>query len=164
MIRAYRASFADMGSVTELDWRTQEFALGPENIKQYFLTASRGAYLAKVSTKHVGFACVTFDQFVKDKPAGGIVHLNAIGTLQDFRRHHIATKIIERIDIEARNAENPFHRMQMLVPAYQADDMQDPWNIEHWLWKVGFKALKSITGACSNYGGCDYYLFERRIT
>ena len=130
MIRAYRASFADMGAVTELDWRTQEFAFGTENIKQYFMTATRGAYLAKLSTKHVGFAVATFDQFVEDKPAGGIVHLNGIGVHRDFRKHGIGRKLVERIDIEARNAEDPFNRMQMLVPNYQVDDMQDPWNIE----------------------------------
>jgi len=163
MIRAYSASFADMGAVTELDWRTQEFVLGSENIKQFFLTGTRGAFLAKLSTKHVGFACATFDQFVDDKPAGGIVHINAIGTHREFRRHGIATKIIERIDVVSRNADEPFHRMQMLVPVYQVDDMQDPWNIEQWLWKVGFKAIKSVPG-CPHYGGCDYYLFQRSIT
>jgi hypothetical protein len=149
-----------MGAVTELDWRTQEFAMGVDSIKDHFMGTNKRVYAAKVSTKHIGFAAVMFDQ--SDSSDGNAVLLRAIGTHPLFRRNHVARKIIERIDIEARNLDTPFELMRFAVPDYQIEDRTDPWNIEEWLWKMGFKALSSVTGP-HPYGEREWYIMERKI-
>ena len=156
MIRAYRASFADMGAVTELDWRTQEFPLGQGGIKEHFMGTTKAVFIAKVSTKHIGFVCLNFDPF------DAAVKIQAVGTHLDFRKHGVSRKIIERIDIEARNFDNPFSKMRLAVPNYQVEDRSDPWNIEEWLWKLGFKAVKTSHGP-HPYGDRDWYIMERTI-
>jgi N-acetylglutamate synthase-like GNAT family acetyltransferase len=165
MIRAYRASFADMGAVTELDWRTQEFAMGQERIKEHFMGSTKAVYTAKVSTKHIGFVALNFDQFDVNNPEAKphpVVKLRAVGTHPAFRKNGVARKIIERIDIECRNSDILFDKMRLAVPDYQIEDQTDPWNIEEWLWKMGFKAVKTSFGP-HPYGDRDWYIMERAI-
>jgi len=53
-------------------------------------------------------------------------------------------------------------KIQMLVPSYTVDDMNDPWNIAGWLLKTDFKAAGIIADGCRRYNrDYDYYVFEK---
>lgn len=149
MIQAFVAQIKDMGSVTSLNFQTQEFPLEVEEVKSYLFDSNKNAILAKISTKYIAFACVTIKE--------GVTTIDAIGTHPQFRRHGIATLLVNKAELIA----SKLNRLRILVPSYQVEDKSDPWNIEQWLWKAGFKAAGTQPG-CRRYNhDYDYYIFER---
>jgi GNAT superfamily N-acetyltransferase len=148
MIQVFVAQIKDMGSVTSLNFQTQEFPLDVEELRPYFFDSTKRAILAKISTKHIAFACVS----MKD----GITTIDAIGTHPQFRKHGVATLIVNKAELIVKG-----NRVRILVPDYQVDDRTDPWNIEQWLWKAGFKAVGSKPGCIRYNHDYDYYIFER---
>lgn len=153
MIRIDRALFKDMGHITASEVATQEFPLTVDEIKTYVMDKGKEAYLATVTGRAVGHALVTYD---KDK---GFVTVDSIGVNPKFRRAGVGSRLLAKICIEA-NAEE-FDRVRILVPSYAVEDKDDPWNVEHWLWRNSFKAIGSEPG-CFRYGReYDWYVFER---
>jgi GNAT superfamily N-acetyltransferase len=143
-----------MGHVTELDWRTQEFAHDTSEMKAYFLTADRCAYLAQVASRKIGFALVYFDKF------NDVVSLDTIGVHREFRKNGVGRKLVDRIGLEAHT--EGFRTIQMLVPTYLIEDKEDPWNIEQAVWKWNFKSVGEDKESCARYGRLwDQYIFER---
>jgi hypothetical protein len=155
MMQSFKVQFRDMAHVTNLNLHTQEFPFDAKQVKEYFMSHNCNPYLCKVGARHVGFALATFDKFTD------AVTLDLIGSRSAFRRVHVGTNLVERICVEGHT--EGFKLLRMLVPSYLVDDMQDPWNIEGWLWKLNFKATKTVPG-CYRYGkDYEYYHFERRI-
>jgi GNAT superfamily N-acetyltransferase len=151
MIHTFVAQFRDMGAVTSLNFQTMEFPLEVEEIKSYLLEDEvKSVLLAKVSTKHIAFACVSIDRLA------GVTVIDAIGTHPQFRKNGVATLLVNKADLLVKG-----NKTRILVPSYQIEDKEDPWNIEQWLWKAGFKANVTVPG-CHRYNrDYDYYVFER---
>ena len=154
MIKVSRAQIRDMPHIVRLDTQTQEFALDVDEAKSWFLASGKVPLLAILSNREVGFALTTFN---KDKD---VATIERIGTHPKFRRVGVGRKIVERVALEVVT-EN-IGKVQMIVPSYIVDDMQDPWNIEQWLWKLGFKAVGTLTGHFHRYNqDYDGYIFQR---
>jgi len=144
-----------MPHVVRLDTQTQEFALGVDEAKQWFTTVDEAPYIARISGREVGFALAMFDKVAHTR-----VIIKRIGVHPKFRRVGVGRKIVERIAIEA--ATENIDVVQMTVPSYIIDDTEDPWNIEQWIWKLGFKATKTITDHFHRYNrDYDGYIFQR---
>jgi GNAT superfamily N-acetyltransferase len=103
--------------------------------------------------REVGFALAEMNM-------SGSYIIDRVGVHPKFRRVGIGRKIIERITLEA--ATENINKVIAIVPSYIIDDNEDPWNIEQWLWKLGFKAGKVITDHFHRYNqDYDGYLFQR---
>jgi len=154
MIRVYKGMLRDMPHVTNLDVQTQEFALDAEEVKQWFIQIGKAVYLAQLGKREVGFALMTYD---KEK---GTAFIDRVGTHPSFRQAGVGRRLVERVVLEATTESAK--KVQMIVPNYAIDDKEDPWNIEQWLWKLGFKAVGVLTDHFHRYGrDYDGYVFER---
>ena len=154
MIEVRKAQIRDMPHVVRLDNQTQEFASDVDNAKQWFTKEGVAPYLARLGGREVGFAVAWFD-----KPKNMAV-IDRIGTHPKFRRVGVGRKIVERVVLEA-TTEN-IDEILMIVPSYIIDDKEDPWNIEQWLWKLGFKAMRVISDHFHRYNrNYDGYTFKR---
>jgi GNAT superfamily N-acetyltransferase len=143
-----------MPHVVRLDTQTQEFALDVDEAKSWFLTSGKVPLLATLSNREVGFALIMFNI---DK---SILTIERVGVHPKFRRVGIGRKIVERAALEAHTEGDG--KVQMIVPSYIVDDQQDPWNIEQWLWKVGFKATGVASEHFHRYNQYyDGYIFQR---
>jgi N-acetylglutamate synthase-like GNAT family acetyltransferase len=152
MIEVRKAQIRDMPHVVRLDNQTQEFALCVEEAKKWFTTTGEVAYVARLGNREVGFALAA------SKKSRTLI--DRVGVHPKFRQVGIGRKIIERITLEA--ATENIGKVNVIVPSYVIDDKEDPWNIEQWLWKVGFKATGVITGHFHRYNqDYDGYAFER---
>jgi len=155
MIRVEIAQARDMGHVTSLELHTQEYPKSIEEMKEYCLSVvgcEKQAYLAYISTKAVGHTLVTFSKKTQD------CIIESIGVHPSFRKSGVGKAIVDKITEDANKRD---YGVKIKVASYAVDDLQDPWCIEHWLWKLGFKAI-SVGGECFRYGkNYDYYIFER---
>ena len=143
-----------MGYVSGLEVSTQEFPLQLDEIKTYYLENTKFVLLATIGKKLVGYVLLSFDR------KEGAAYIDRIGVHQDYRRKGVATVLAVRADEFARKEK--IRKLRMLVPSYQIEDHEDPWNIEHWLWRVNFKAVGVSEEPCERYGQeYDYYIFER---
>lgn len=155
MIRVERCLYKDASYVTNSEVKTQEFPLTLDEITPYIQDKGKEAYLAKVGNRAVGHAIVIFE---KEET---VCRLVSIGVDTKFRRVGVARKIIKKIIVDA-DVEG-CSSVSILVPSYQIDDKEDPWNIEHWLWRMEFKAV-GTRGVCRRYcKDYDWYVFERKI-
>jgi GNAT superfamily N-acetyltransferase len=153
MIEVCEAQIRDMPHVVRLDTQTQEFALDVDEAKKWFTEDGRTPYIARLSGREVGFAMAQVNK-------SGTCIIARIGVHLKFRRVGIGRKIVERITLEA--ATENIGTVNMIVPSYIIDDMEDPWNIEQWLWKLGFKATGVITDHFRRYNrNYDGYAFQR---
>ena len=154
MIEVCTAPLRDMPHVIRLDTQTQEFALDVNKIRCWFMEAGKGPYIARLSGREIGFALAIFN---KDKDT---VFIDRVGAHPSFRRVGVGRKIVEHITLDATTGN--IDKIQMIVPSYIVDDMQDPWNIEQWLWKLGFKAGGTLTDHFHRYNrDYDGYIFQR---
>jgi ribosomal protein S18 acetylase RimI-like enzyme len=156
MIRVEETHIRDMGHLTSMEIRAQEFAKTSDDIKKYFMDpygTGMQAYLARIGGKVVGYALTDFD---KDAQTCWIT---SIGTHPNFRKAGVSRKIVDHV----ANAAAPSNLIvKMEVASYLIDDKEDPWNIEHWLWKLGFKATGTLENGFTRYGKkWDSYTFER---
>ncbi len=150
----HRGQIRDMPHVVRLDTQTQEFALDVDEAKAWFTTEDRTPYIAKLSGREVGFALAMLYES-KDT-----VLIDRVGTHPSFRRLGVGRRLVEHVVLEATTKN--IGKVQMIVPSYIIDDMQDPWNIEQWLWKIGFKAKESVTDHFHRYNrDYDGYIFQR---
>ena len=157
MIRVSNAMMRDIGLVTRMELYTQEYPLLVTAIKSYFTDDTKKVFLAEISNKAVGYLLMSFD---KDSP---VTFIDSIGVRQKFRTHGVGRKLVEHACVFSNNVAVGDVRMR--IPSYQVDDMGDSYNIDQWLWKVGFKAVGVEHGACFRYGvDYDYYIFERMPT
>jgi GNAT superfamily N-acetyltransferase len=157
MIRVETVQARNMGSVTSLELHTQEYPKSIEEMKEYCLSvvgSEKQAYLAYISTEAVGHALVVYDKKTQD------CMIESIGVHLSFRKAGVGRAIVDKITEDA-NKRN--YGIKIRVASYAVDDLQDPWCIEHWLWKLGFKAI-GVGGECFRYGKTyDYYIFERLV-
>ena len=153
MIEVREAQIRDMPHVVRLDNQTQEFALDVDEAKQWFTDKTRTPYIARLSGREVGFALI---RVIKSEAYS----IARIGVHPMFRRVGVGRKIVEHVVLEATT--NDVSKVVTVVPSYVVDDKEDPWNIEHWLWKVGFKATGSASGHFHRYNQYyDGYIFQR---
>ena len=153
MIEVSLAQIRDMPHVVRLDNQTQEFALDVDEAKKWFTDKTRTPYIARLGGREVGFALA---RAVKSEA----YTIARIGVHPMFRRVGVGRKIVERVVLEATT--NDVSKVVTVVPSYVIDDMQDPWNIEQWLWKLGFKATKVIPDHFHRYNqDYDGYIFQR---
>jgi ribosomal protein S18 acetylase RimI-like enzyme len=156
MITIQLCKFQDLGRVTNFEAATQEFPLNQEEMKKLFQDQNQDAYAAYVGKRMVGHTLVTFH-----KPQGFTL-ITSIGVHPHFRRVGVATKMVGKI--AAVSFSDGLSHLRIEVPSYLVEDKDDPWNIEHWLWRLQFKAIKTRTDACNYYGrDYDLYVFERRV-
>ena len=160
MIEVCKAQLRDMPHIVRLDVQTQEFALDVEGAKKWFISmetppyVARYPFLARLGGREVGFALSVFDKL------RGAMVIDRVGVHPKFRRVGIGRKIIERVVLESVTIESD--KVQMIVPSYIVDDTQDPWNIEQWLWKLGFKATVTVSDHYRRYNrDYDGYIFQR---
>lgn len=155
MIKVERAHVRDMGHVTSLELHTQEYPKSTEEMKSYCMPVAgsgKQAYLALITSKQVGHALVDFNKTLK------YCMIESIGVHPSFRKAGIGRKLVEKISIDAYVDGLP---VRIAVASYLVDDLEDPWNIEQWLWKLGFKAV-GVGDECFRYGKLyDFYIFER---
>lgn len=155
MIQVEKCFFKDLGKITGLEIKTQEFPFTIDEIKPYALEKSKDAYLAKAAQKVVGHALVSWDEFKR------VATIDSIGAHPDFRAAGVGTRIAKYVATQAYAQD--MHTLRMWVPSYAVEDSEDPWNIQHWLWKIGLKATGTKPG-CFRYGKeYDWYCFERNI-
>lgn len=155
MIRVELAQARDMGRVTSSELHTQEYPKSIEEMKEYCLAvigSEKQSYLAYIATKAVGHAFVSYSK--KD------CMIESIGVHTSFRKSGVGRAIVDKITEDA-NKRN--YGVKIMVASYAIDDLQDPWCIDHWLWKLGFKAV-GVGDVCFRYGkNYDYYIFERLV-
>jgi len=162
MIQTFKAQFRDMPYVTLLEAQTQEFSIGAEGVKAVFMGTTSAAYLAKVAKKHIGYAIVKFDQFEGEGKGAGTIWLNSIGTHREFLKLDVSRKLVDKVALEAHNHASYFPSMKIVLPSYVIEDKDDPWNVEEWLWKLGFKAVGTKPDAISRYNQLfEAYTFEK---
>lgn len=153
MIRIERALYKDLGHLTAGEIATQEFPMTLDEAKPYVMDKGRDAYVAKLSSRVVGHALVTIDESNKT------TLIDSIGVNPLFRKVGVGRKMMETISLAARAAGDS---LKIKVASYLVDDKEDPWNIEGWLWKMGFKAANVETDGCFRYGrNYDLYVFEK---
>ena len=153
MIEVCEAQIRDMPHIVRLDVQTQEFALDVDEVKKWFTEDGKSSYIARLSGREVGFALA---RAIKSEA----YTITRIGVHPKFRRVGIGRKIVERVVLEATT--NDVSKVVTVVPSYVIDDMQDPWNIEQWLWKLGFKATRVIPDHFHRYSQhYDGYIFQR---
>lgn len=153
MIRIERCMFKDLGHLAAGEVATQEYPLLTDEIKPYVMEKGKEGYLAKVSARVVGHALATFDK------SKSYAILDSIGVNPKFRGAGVGTKLVTHIMMSA-NVEG-FDKVHIYVPNYAIEDKDDPWNIEHWLWRNHFKAV-GVKPGCWRYGReYDWYIFER---
>lgn len=155
MIRVEKCLFKDMGHLTNMEIATQEFALTQDEVKPYVMDKGKDAWLAKVGTRVVGYVLATLDE--KDN----VVILDSIGVHPNFRKVGVGKRLVEHLSLQAHAAGHS--KVITFVADYLIEDKDDPWNIEHWLWRMGFKAAGVMHNECFRYGRyCDLYIFERQ--
>jgi GNAT superfamily N-acetyltransferase len=160
MIEVCKAMIRDMPHIVRLDTQTQEFALDVDEAKKWFTKEGKSPYLARLGGREVGFALAAFIGSNGFKGFQHTVLIDRIGVHPMFRRTGVGRKIIERITLEALTED--ISKVQMIVPSYVVDDKEDPWNIEQWLWKLGFKAVGTISDHFHLYNrDYDGYTFQR---
>jgi len=153
MIKIERGLFKDLGHLVNGEIACQEYPMLTDEVKPYVMEKEREGYLAKISGRFVGYALCTFDQ------RNDFVTVDSIGVMPKFRMAGIGKRIITKVCMEA-NADS-FGAVRLLAPSYTIEDKEDPWNIEHWLWKNNFKAV-GVQEGCWRYGrNYDWYIFER---
>jgi GNAT superfamily N-acetyltransferase len=156
MIRIEVCKFRDLGRVTNFEAATQEFPKNQEEVKHIFESPSKDAYCAYVGTRAVGCCLVTFDK------AHGVTAIDSIGVHPLFRRIGVATKLTAHV-LSVSHSDG-MDKLNILVPSYLVVDKEDPWNIEHWLWRTQFKAIGTMPDPCRRYGkDYDLYVFERKF-
>ena len=154
MIRVELAQARNMGNIVTLELRTQEYPKLAEEIKEHCLTVDGGkqAHIASIATKIVGYVLTAID-----KETSSCI-IESIGVHQEFRKSGVGRALVDKV------TEGACKRKQSLkirVASYAITDTEDPWCIEHWLWRLGFKAI-GCDGECFRYGrNYDIYLFER---
>jgi N-acetylglutamate synthase-like GNAT family acetyltransferase len=148
---------SDMGHVVGMELRTQEYPMLSNDVRPYFTEAMRQVYVADIQNRLIGYLMMNF---LKDK---SVAVIDSIGVLPLFRNKGVGKKLVDHASTAA--LANTVQDIRMYVPSYVVDDMSDPWNIDHWLWKIGFKAVGVVHAACFRYGyHYDYYIFERLPT
>lgn len=157
MIQIEMCKFQDLARVTNFEAATQEFPLDQDEMKQRFRSPSQDAYAAYVGKRMVGCALVTFN-----KPKGFAL-IDSVGVHPHFRKVKVGTMLVDRIATVAYS--DGLSKLRIEVPSYLIEDKDDPWNIEHWLWRVQFKAIAMRADAAYCYGrDYDLYVFERPLT
>ena len=154
MIRVEIAQARNMGDIVTLELRTQEYPKLSEEIKEYCLTVDgeKQAHIARIATKIVGYVLTAIDK----KTSSCIIE--SIGVHPEFRKSGVGRALVDKVTEEARKREQS---LKFRVVSYAITDTEDPWCIEHWLWRLGFKA-STCGGECFRYGqNYDMYLFER---
>ena len=151
MIRVEKCSLKDMAVVADIEVTTQEFPLlGPE-IKLFLSDIDKEAHTALISNTVTGFTLTT--------RADQVVTIDSIGTRMRFRNKGVSRKLVDHIVDRAKWIG---HKTQMLIPSYLIEDKQDPWSLEEWLWKLGFKAIGETKEGCRRYGrNYGVYIFEK---
>lgn len=154
MIRIDKCLAKDIGYVTNLEIATQEYPLSFDTLKCYALENNRDAFLARVTNKVVGYMLVDFH------PDNGYSVLKSIGVHRDFRNVKIGTKLVDYAAAESKRVG--INKLVTYIASYLIEDKEDPWNIEGWLWKTGFKAGTVLHNSVWRYGrDYDVYVFER---
>ena len=153
MIEVCKAQIRDMPHIVRLDTQTQEFALDVDEAKKWSTVEGKAPYIARLGGREVGFALAEINK-------SGTCIIDRVGTHPKFRRVGIGRKIVERVVLESVT-ENA-NKVITIVPSYIVDDMKDPWNIEQWLWKLGFKATGTSPDHFRRYNrDYDGYVFQR---
>ena len=149
----------DLGAVSNLELTIQEYPLLTDDIKPYLIEKKHHVYLGRLNSKPVAYAFVRFDKGCDESLTAA--ELVSIGTHKAFRHKGFSTAILARVCKDAL-AEG-ISSLQTLVPSYAIDDKEDPWNIEHWLWRNQFKGAGTKRG-CFRYGrDYEWYVFERKF-
>ena len=155
MIQVELAQARNMSDIVTLELWTQEYPKLSEEIKEYCLTVKGGekqAYTARIATKIIGYVLTAID-----KETSRCV-IESIGVHQEFRKTGVGRALVDKVDKEASKRGQS---LNIKVASYTVTDLEDPWCIEFWLWKLGFKA-SGCDGECFRYGQTyDMYLFER---
>lgn len=155
MIRCRSALSQDLGKLTLLESKTQEFPLTIDEVKEYMSADRVYVFLACIGEKEVGYVMFTVVE------AKRYLDLYHIGVLGEYRRKGVSSSLLKQVIAVAKKHDLVYIRM--LVPSYTVDDKDDPWNIEHWLWINDFSA-KGLFGVCNRYGkDYDWYLFKREL-
>ncbi|MHC4704408.1 MAG: GNAT family N-acetyltransferase [Planctomycetota bacterium] len=155
MIQVRKVTRSDLGTVHMMEVKTQEFPDDIVALEAVFALPTDSAFLAFVGKRAIGYAITTHDA-----PHKAIL-IDAIGVLPAFRRNGVSRKIVDRLCIEAHTAAA--NKLVLSVPSYVIEDKDDPWNLEHWLWRMQFVAVKTEPGG--TYYGREYehYIFERAV-
>jgi GNAT superfamily N-acetyltransferase len=133
---------------------TQEYPLLIDDVRVFFTDDMKQVFIAEIRATKIGYILMDFD---RREP---IVRVASVGVLPKFRHHGVGSKLMEHACTQAYAGD--VRDIRINVPSYQVDDLNDPWNIDHWLWKVGFKAIGVKHGECFRYGrDYDYYVFQR---
>ena len=152
MIRVEQCLFKDMGHLTNMEIATQEFPYMQDEVKPYVMDKVKDAFIAKVGARVVGYILVTYE---KD-----IALVDSIGVHPNFRKVGVSRKLFAHLWAKAYS--NGISTIQILVADYLIEDKEDPWNLEEWLWKLGFKAVGVKSAEWYRYGRhTDVYIFER---
>lgn len=156
MIRISKVTFADMGHISTLEIATQEFPILIDELKPYWSEEIKRVYRAEIGDRTVGYVLLTLDVFKS------VVMIDNIGVLPDFRKVGVGRRLIQESELVARIEGAT--KLRMLVASYLIEDKKDPWNIEHWLWRMEFMAVSVKNRNVHRYGKWhDDYIFERQV-
>lgn len=156
MIQITLGAFRDVGRVANFEAATQEFPFDYDEVKRRSLAPGQESYIASVGKKMVGYTLVSFN-----KQSDALL-IDSIGVAFPFRRVGVGRKLVDHVAAAAR--ADALSKIRILVPSYLIEDKDDPWNIEHWLWRLEFKATTTQDDACHRYGrDYDLYVFDRSV-
>lgn len=159
MIKVEQAMMRDSGQIYMIEVKAQEFPYPTDVIHKYMMTSGKAAFIARIGDRGVGAALVTHS---KEDNAVIIDHLSVHPL---YRGVSVSKRLIEKlVDYALEISEDGLIVLRIVVPAYLIEDKEDPYNIENWLCKREFKAVKLLPNEIRRYNrDYDAYVFERAI-
>ena len=143
----------DLGSVIDLEIKSQEFPLSLDVARTYVEAADKCGFLATIGGREVGHLLLALNQVDKC----GIIR---VSVHPSFRLKGVARKLIGMANKTVFT--RGLGKLRINVPSYKVEDMEDPWNIKAWLQREQFKATGVVEGEYKRYGtSYDAYIFER---
>lgn len=159
MIKVEQAMMRDSGQIYIIETKAQEFPYTTDVINSYIITSGKVALLAGIGDRKVGAVLLTHD---KKSNAVLIDHLSVHPV---YRGVGVSRKLLEKASDHALEiCEDSLVVLRIIVPSYLIEDKEDPYNIENWLWKNGFKAVRLLPAEIRRYNrDYDACVFERAL-
>jgi ribosomal protein S18 acetylase RimI-like enzyme len=155
MIKIRQGLEMDLGMVTLMETRAKEFPLSLPGVRKFIEEDYKEILIAFIGHRAVGYALIETNKIA------GVLEIKSIGVLPEFQRKGVGATLI--CDLRSLAVVDLINTLRIKVPSYTVEDQDDPWNVEHWLWKMEFKAV-GLEPGCFRYGNeYDWYIFEREL-
>lgn len=141
MIKPQVAGVRDIVGIYDVELKSYEYPLSRQLLTELFDTPGVIPAVVKYNGRVLAWGC----GHVEDS----MLTVYRLATLPSFRRTHNATRVLATLWDEAQN-KNP-SGVKIIVPEYQMLP-DDPYSVNDFAWKAGFKATGIDKDAFYYYG------------